>query len=524
MTWKKRTTIIIASIIAGLYLVLIFILAALESGKGSINSLNDAFWYSIATLTTVGYGDLTPVTPAGRAIGVIFMILATTLLVALISSVVGFMTSQALPLWLLGRQCDKPWYYFADAGNASRILASQLKEEEPDSLIIFGISREQSEEAPDFPCLFLDVEPAVVLAKKKGHAPQTKMFFMREDDVFKNYRALHTASMPADVYARTRNGQDTLPGSIHFFHSYDCCARQYWRSHPLTLQETHIVLIGFGYYGQSLLERAILTNILSTDQKIVYHIFGDAAEFLQMHTELSRVFHLDEEGETGDALIFHRTSWKESPEILAQADRIILCEDDDRTVWENYWLLKRFYVVPGTIHIRSARAVTGMPCFGASEDIYTPGMVLRTTLNSAAIAMNDLYRRANPAGAMAWDDLDDLLRQSKIAAADHLLTKVRILLKKDNIYTLNQYYCLKAYERYQKLSRDQKYQHELRILEHMRWMRFYTYFNWKHGETVDPILHLHPNICDYADIPKDKHGSFDFAWELLGQIAPELSH
>lgn len=41
-----------------------------------------------------------------------------------------------------------------------------------------------------------------------------------------------------------------------------------------------IVLIGFGNYGQSILERAILTNIISIEQHVTYHIFGDVGEFL----------------------------------------------------------------------------------------------------------------------------------------------------------------------------------------------------------------------------------------------------
>ena len=38
------------------------------------NSVGDAIWWSITTVTTVGYGDMFPVTPAGRGVATVLML------------------------------------------------------------------------------------------------------------------------------------------------------------------------------------------------------------------------------------------------------------------------------------------------------------------------------------------------------------------------------------------------------------------------------------------------------------------
>jgi voltage-gated potassium channel Kch len=51
----------------------------------SITSLRNALWWAVVTITTVGYGDYTPVSSLGRIIGVIVMFSGIGLVVTLVS-------------------------------------------------------------------------------------------------------------------------------------------------------------------------------------------------------------------------------------------------------------------------------------------------------------------------------------------------------------------------------------------------------------------------------------------------------
>ncbi|MDJ0269689.1 MAG: potassium channel family protein [Aigarchaeota archaeon] len=65
--------------------VTVYILEA-DNPNAKITTLNDAFWWALATVTTVGYGDVVPVTPEGRVLGTILMITGIAILGILIST------------------------------------------------------------------------------------------------------------------------------------------------------------------------------------------------------------------------------------------------------------------------------------------------------------------------------------------------------------------------------------------------------------------------------------------------------
>ncbi len=66
---------ILAGVTAAVVVVGALAVLAFEANapEARIRGLGDALWYSVVTMTTVGYGDVTPVTPQGRAVGVALM-------------------------------------------------------------------------------------------------------------------------------------------------------------------------------------------------------------------------------------------------------------------------------------------------------------------------------------------------------------------------------------------------------------------------------------------------------------------
>lgn len=524
MKAKRKLYLYLIITIAFVYISLLAILYCSEStdSNAMIRTFGDAFWYSLVTLTTVGYGDLVPVTPLGHTVGMIFMLLSAGIMVTMLGAAVSFITSEGLPFLMLSLQRHKNWYYFADCEVESDALAANIYKEDPDALIIYGEKRSSQSESPNYPCIYLSASPAKIVAKKKNIGTNCKIFLMRENDIGINRRAVNLHELPVEVYARTTNGQEKLSENMNFFHSYECCARQYWRSKPLCRHEHTIVLIGFEKYGNSILERAILTNIISVDQQVTYHIFGDAREFLAIHYRLGEVFSLNQESNTGDSLIFHEEAWEDNHTILEQADRIIICEDDEQIGWGIFWTLKKYYRVFGRVDLRSSWRVPEISCFGTNEDIYTPQQIIRTELNQAAIMINDIFRKSVSYPTRTWEELDDLHRQSKIVAADHLLTKTRILLGDESITKLTASAVRKAYDRYSKTKEQETAREMYRKLDHMRGRRFYTYYNWSYGPIRDDIARQHPMLRPYEELTSEQKQERDAAWELMGIISSEL--
>ncbi len=75
---------------AGIIVIGSFVIFSVESQHpgSQINSMLDAVWWTVATVTTVGYGDIVPVTDTGKIVAIFFMFFGIGIL-AIFLSVLG---------------------------------------------------------------------------------------------------------------------------------------------------------------------------------------------------------------------------------------------------------------------------------------------------------------------------------------------------------------------------------------------------------------------------------------------------
>ena len=86
------TAVLVVVMLAGSWAVV----GAEQGARGAnLTSYPKALWWSIETATTVGYGDFFPVTPWGRVVGAVVMVVGIT---------TYGMVPAALATWFVGRE------------------------------------------------------------------------------------------------------------------------------------------------------------------------------------------------------------------------------------------------------------------------------------------------------------------------------------------------------------------------------------------------------------------------------------
>ncbi len=82
----------------------------------------DALWWAVVTMTTVGYGDVYPVTATGRYVAVAVMVVGVSLLGAVTATVAAWFVSEAQ-----GEQRVEGEALLAELRRALRVEVAELR-------------------------------------------------------------------------------------------------------------------------------------------------------------------------------------------------------------------------------------------------------------------------------------------------------------------------------------------------------------------------------------------------------------
>ncbi|MDD3060983.1 MAG: ion transporter [Sulfurimonas sp.] len=199
------TLLMFASIVIFVSSVLIYVMEA-NNPKSSINTLYDALYWSVVTISTVGYGDITPITDGGRFIAMVVITAGIAVLAFSTSLVVSAFSEKLDEIKEIKTVDDitklKSFYLICGYEDVAAEVAKSLSKEH--KVIILDEDPARVLRATKDGFVALEYDPGSVERYKKLRidiASQVKAILcLRESDVENVYTTLTVRSFNKDVY------------------------------------------------------------------------------------------------------------------------------------------------------------------------------------------------------------------------------------------------------------------------------------------------------------------------------------
>ena len=508
---KKKIRLVLSVLL--LYLLLLVLLVLAEKNSDSvIQTLEDAVWYSLVTVTTVGYGDVYPVTTAGKMVGVVFVLLGVGFFSTIIGVVISLLGGK-LTGFILWKARKKDWFIFSMRNDCSNAIANQLKKEYPGALFIFCNAENGARgSGSNTLCISGGVGDAVL---RTGHAAGKRRAFFVSGDSRTNLEEAGLLS-GQEIEKYCLGDPYTEDGTIGFFEPCQNTARLYWKQHPLKSGETTVLLIGDGAYAAAMLNTAVTVCCRQPFFQTKLVAFGNWREYRMDHYSLESLFSSDPGEKERDVLCF-RENWNADPGLLFSADRIILCGDSPEGNGILVDRLRNCFPLKAQIYVRSGAGGDGPIGFGRFEEIFTGEMVMNRQLDRLSAAMHEHYIKST-GGGISWERLNRFYKDSNRSVGDHMDTKIRLLTGQDLTIITRQ-----EEERAAKLlaSASPEMRDRMRRNEHERWCRFYALHNWTWAETRDDAARRHPCMTSFDELDEKYAVTDDYVLDQIGCFAAE---
>ena len=500
------------------YILLLVLLVAIEgrSPQATIHNFGEAFWYSIVTLTTIGYGDFYPVTPAGRVIASVFVILG----IGLLGFFVGFMmefVSHIKPIIQLSLNTAKPWYIFTDQSQYAMIFAENIKAVRPDAVIIYSGTKDDGKLSK---AIAVQWSPSELL-ERRGSLYDAHLMCLKENEMENFLDATKLSDTGAPIVCLANFTPAYHPMNISFFSLTDCTARLFWQQYPITKSCETIILIGFGVAGNVLLDRALQFNVLYEEQSIRYHIFGDADEYCRNRKRLADIVSINEISDSRDCIIFHDSAWNTDEKLIAEADRIILCDDSEQRNINILQTLQKFFSFTGELYIYNSNVRSVATPFGQTRDVLTPAFVLHNSLTDMALCYHEMMRFLSNGAIPMWENLNSQIKDMDYITTDHISLKVRMLLGEEApklpFDDIPSAILRKASKARSALTDEQR--ELLNKLEHNRVTRFYYLHNFRYSDVTNDDQRTNNLLKPYEELNDIEKQMVEVSWSLIDELA-----
>jgi len=101
---SRRKILVFFSVVLTLVVIIGSLMYVIEARQGGFTSIPSSVYWAIVTLTTVGYGDISPTTATGQFLAAIVMILGYSI-IAVPTGIVTAELTRTLPVGLSGQAC-----------------------------------------------------------------------------------------------------------------------------------------------------------------------------------------------------------------------------------------------------------------------------------------------------------------------------------------------------------------------------------------------------------------------------------
>lgn len=199
------TLMMFASIVIFISSVLIYVMEA-NNPDSPINTLYDAFYWAVVTISTVGFGDITPITDAGRFVAMLIIIAGVAVLSFTTSIIVTAFTEKLDEIKERKTVDDvnklKRFYLICGFEDVAQQVASRLRRDGY-SIIVMDKDQENARRAKEHGYITLPYDPGLLESYKRlkiDFKKQVKaVLCLLEDDVLNIYTALTVRSIDKEV-------------------------------------------------------------------------------------------------------------------------------------------------------------------------------------------------------------------------------------------------------------------------------------------------------------------------------------